>query len=127
MLSNGISLNLLLENLSWFHKCITRILLRLKILPLRSQKNTLEYTTVTWNYTAFVLPFIVSLFDFITPAMLFNAACIFVCTCASRDICQCRFYIGGLRNILCPPAEMATRLHLKFHPWAPVGWRQKKK
>lgn len=121
--------NLLLKNLRRFHKCIKRTLLRLKNLPLRSQKNTLEYTTVTWNYTAFVLPFIMSLFDFITPVMLSNAACVClrVCTQTSRDIHQCRFYVGGLRNILCLPAETATRLCSKSYHWAPAGWRQNKR
>lgn len=56
---------------------------------------------MTQNYTAFILPFIVSLFDFITLMMLFHSLC--VCLCVhrqtSRDIHQCRFYVGGHRNI----------------------------
>lgn len=76
--------NLLLKNLRQFHICIKRTLLRLKNLPLRSHKNSLEYTTVTQNYTTFVLPFIMSLFDFLTPAMLFNTASVCVCMFACR-------------------------------------------
>lgn len=43
-----------------------------------------EYTAVTRNYTTFVLPFIMSLFDFITPVMLSNAGCVCVCMCACK-------------------------------------------